>query len=90
MDSPREVRQPESITYGLLPAAPAAAATSAPACAGLTPATRGERRRRLLLLLLQLLLLLLLRLLREGRLRWTPRARCVEVVLQSLLNVCGL
>ncbi len=84
MDSPREVRQPESITYGLLPAAPAAAATSAPACAGLTPATRDERRRRLLLLLLLLLLL------REGGLRWTSRARCVEVVLQGLLNVRGL
>jgi hypothetical protein len=83
MDSPREVRQPESITYGLLPAAPAAAATSAPACAGLTPATRVERRRRLLLLLLLLLL-------RERGLRWTPRARCVEVVLQGLLNVRGL
>ncbi len=80
MDSPREVRQPESMTYNLLRGEPhAAAATPAPARAGLTPAFGGKRwrPRRLLPLLLLLLLLLLLR---EWVLRWTPRTRCVEVV----------
>jgi hypothetical protein len=80
MDSPREVRQPESITYGLLLGEPpTAASTPAPARAGLAPAFGGRRLRPRRLLPLLLLLLLLLLVLREWMLRWTPRTRCVKV-----------